>query len=180
MTRVLTAALALHWMAAFAMTTAHAVGAAAGFRSDGRFASLAPSSNWEVIGQAGIATGSALVAALFFWILVSALADQAAVVGIPELVRLAFSAAIAVTTLSLIAGLPGIYDTHAASSAMPLIALLFSYLVMRGERNSPERAAIAVPDIKAPARLMALAAAHSSLLPRLGKTLVPANDRGKR
>jgi hypothetical protein len=115
-----------------------------------------------------LAIGFGIVACLFLWTLITCFADrQAEGNEADEIAGLAFGAAVAVFTLVFLgcaagADAIGLYR----SMAVEICALLASYLAICAERRT---AAFRAGDPEgAPARTMALHAAHDSLLARLG------------
>jgi len=174
MNRVLTIFIALHWTVVFA-----ALAALAGLHDGENFPAVlaAISIQFPVYSPpmpaalcALLAMGFGTVAALFLWMLVTALLDGEGEGGdADEVVRLAFGSAVAVFTLvflgcALTPAASGLYRSIAVETG----ALLASYLAVCAERRmaavAKERAA---DRLEAAARTMALRAAHESLVHRL-------------
>lgn len=161
MGRILTALLAFHWMAVFA------VAAATALTGGGTFSPMAQPA------AAALCLGNVLVAALFLWMLVTALGRDAAAGDGEQVVRLAFCGAVIMLTATLAAG--------GTAPAMKLAALMASYLVVRYDRSAGEAAdPQSEEQARAAARLMALGAAHGVMLARRGGPGVPANDEWRR
>lgn len=128
-------------------------------------------------GSIGVAVGlgSALVATLFVWLLITAVLDVGVCPsGADEVSVLAFGGAVAMATIWLASG-----PVSSAAETTLLPGLLASYVAIHVERRTwlrlpEEQASI---DINAAARLMALGAAHNSLLSRLATTRPMPNVR---
>src|SRR5690606_18621930 len=146
-----------------------------------RFVAARQPLDWAVAGELAVATGCALTAALFVWLLFSALLEGGVVPGeTDEVACLAFGGAALLFAVMLLAGspLPGGADVSAAQS---LPAWLASYLVVHVERHRWGRAAQGrMTEVRAAARLMALGAVHDQLLSRVATPIVPANDEWMR
>lgn len=170
MGRILTTVLSLYWAAAFAASAFGRLGAE-------RVSFGGVGHGWTTAGHVAMAMGSALVAALFLWLLVSAVLDDGIVPGgTDEVATLAFGGAALMLTVTLGASL---FPAGRADIAAPvsLAALLASYLVMHVERRYWGRPPAAeARRIRAAARVMALSAVHDSMISRLAYPIVPAND----
>lgn len=127
-----------------------------------------------------LALGAAIVTVLFFWAFVTcAFALRPDDGEAVEVLRLAFAGATLLLTLVVLAG-----ATQDVSGLFPaatafLAALLVSYLAVFAERWSAAlTTAPGQDDVRAAARVMALGAAHSTLLARLsGRPGAQLGDR---
>jgi len=174
MRRILSLFLALHWMIVFA-----ALATLCAFDRQGGFPVVlnaigvtAPSGlSGFMAGQSVsifFAAGFGLVAVLFLWTLLTAFFEDEASSGTDEVARLAFGSAIGmVTILFLTCALAAVHGFYAIV-ALELAALAGSWLAISAEKRMLEqlRPARGEPARNA-ARLMALGAAHNSLLRRL-------------
>ncbi len=187
MRRILIGVLSLHWLVVFtllavAATISGTQGTPATLSTFGIHASAAtlnlPSGT---LAYGALAVGFATVAVLFMWTLLSALADERGFPGeTDEVARIAFGAGISMCTVLVV-----ICATSAAYWLLPSIAvqfaaLLVSYLVFHADRRAEARLAVArTDDVQATAALMALGAAHNSLLARLpGRSAAAAKEPG--
>ena len=103
--------------------------------------------------------------------LVSALSDDGIYPGdTDEVARVAFGGAVGLLTLMLLASSVAPAPALFSSVALQLGALLISYLVVQTDRQSQAAAAMDDEDTRQAARIMALGAAHSSLLSRIGSS----------
>lgn len=173
MSRILTAILSLHWAVVFALAAAERVDGYGGFAAplSGSFIPL------------GIATGYGLVAILFLWTAVSALAGGRRSPGeTVQVARLAFCGAVLALMVGLVGAGVSLSTAGATPFAVQLAALLCTYLVMRLDGREAEDGAQkeGFHTTRAAARLMALGAAHRTLLAPPGGRFVAANDEKDR
>jgi hypothetical protein len=173
MPRVLTSFLTFHWAAAFALLSMACVMGGNGGAA-------------QALGMLGLAEGdllahasatpllslaSAVCAMLFFWAFAaSVLGDPAAEGG--EVAGMAFASAALLISLLMICGSVNVVAGLYPAVAVHLAALLASYLAIQAERLAAViSASPGENDIRAAARIMALGAAHVSMLSRLsGRT----------
>lgn len=120
-------------------------------------------------GFAGaMAFGSGLAAVLFMWMTLALVFDRRGLTGdADEVARLAFATATGLLTLALLAGMALPLSGLLSTVSLLLAALLVSYVAVHAERR-------AMPEPWQPpdageerASIMALGAAHNSLLSRL-------------
>jgi hypothetical protein len=178
MNRVLTIFIALHWTVVFA-----ALAALAGLHNGENFAAVLAAIGIEFAAVtlpmplpealcALLAMGFGIVAALFLWLLATALFERGSGGnGTDEVARLAFGSAVAALTLVFIgcASSPAAFGFY-RSLAIELGALLASYLAVCAERRmaaAATKAGARGDGVDAAARAMALRAAHESLVHRL-------------
>ena len=177
MRRIVVAIVALHWAIAFALLA----GITSRAGDDGITALLRGLGFADGLAEMpllagpemtfGVALGFAVVAALFFWMLVSALSDDGIYPGdTDEVARVAFGGAVGLLTLMLLASSVAPAPALFSSVALQLGALLISYLVVQTDRQSQTAPAMEDEDMRQAARIMALGAAHSSLLSRIGSS----------
>jgi hypothetical protein len=105
---------------------------------------------------------------LFLWTLLTALFDQEESGGTDDVARLAFGSAIGMITILFLvcafASVQGFYGI----TALELAALAGSWLAISAEKRTEEGPALRQGEpVQSAARLMALGAAHNSLLRRL-------------
>jgi hypothetical protein len=174
MRRILSLFLALHWMIVFAaLAMLCGVDGQGGFTAVLHAVGLAVPSNlpYFAAGSAvstGFASGFGLVAVLFLWTLLTALFDQEESGGMDDVARIAFGSAIGMITILFLvcafASVQGFYGI----TALELAALAGSWLAISGEKRLLEQPALPHGEpVQSAARLMALGAAHNSLLRRL-------------
>jgi len=184
MRRILSLFLALHWMIVFsALSTLCALGRHGGFSAVLHAVGLAaPAGLPDSMGYPAVsiffASGFGLVAVLFLWTLLTAFVDASDSSEMDEVARLAFGSAIGMVTILFLACAFSSVQGFYAIVALELAALAGSWLALSAERRMMERA---VPEEGEPvqnaARLMALGAAHSSLLRRLQRQV--SLDKGR-
>lgn len=150
MRKILITSLSVHWTVVFAHSALTAA------------PQMAAPAAWAAI----LATGHALVAALFLW---TALAAWAGEEG-GDVARLALSVA------ALVLGVQTILQGQDAMAAMSLAALAATYLVVRAEAAAREEQP-AVDWSGEVARRLALAAAHGSMLSRLSQRAPGEGER---
>ncbi len=172
MPRVLTSFLTFHWAAAFALLAmACVMGGEGGAAHALAILGLAGSGLLDPAlfpVSAFLPLASAVCAVLFFWAFVTSMFSDPEEEGGGDVVRMAFASAALLISLLMICGsvnvLAGVYPAVAVHMA----ALLASYLTIQAERLSVIMSASpSENDIRAAARIMALGAAHSSMLSRL-------------
>lgn len=173
MRRFLTMVLAIHWTAAFAMlAVACTIDPASGFAAPLRFLGADVSGVEQDGGSeaaAFFAICFAVVAMLFFFALVEILFGIAAGERRrhPDFHKAFAAAAVALTLLLLAGAVERVPDLFATVESL-LAASLASYLAIYAEWWARrEEAKSAGPRGRAAARLMALGAAHDTLLPGL-------------
>ena len=171
MGRILTIVLSLFWTATFAVS-------AISWSAAERFVlGVEAPEGWAAAGHLALGAGCAVTAALFAWLFFCALLDDGVVPGqADEVAYTAFAGAAIVLTATILLGpLVGGGTESEAFSAMA--ALMASYLAVHVERRAWGRPSEAhLVEIRAAARLMALGAAHDTLVARLAPPIVPAND----
>lgn len=157
MHRILTFFVGLYWMTHFALLAVRpAAASAAGLRMAGLEGELA----------SALIVGAALVAVLFLWLLVALLLEPYSAAGdVDDVARWAFAAASGMLTLALAAGAsqPTALLSH---TSLPLAALLASYVAVRIEGGWLSERVKEDGGQTTGATLMALDAAHNSLLSR--------------
>jgi hypothetical protein len=174
MRRILSLFLALHWMIVFA-----ALAMLCAFGRQGGFSAVLDTIGLSTpAGFSGLmasqavctffASGFGLVAILFLWTLLTALFEEEEAGGTDEVARLAFGGAIGmVTILFLVCALAAVKGFYAIV-ALELAALAGSWLAISAEKRMMERVALPRGEqVRDAARVMALGAAHNSLLRRL-------------
>lgn len=116
-----------------------------------------------------LAFGCALSAALFAWTLLDAVARPGTRrTDVDDVARLALGVSMGLTTLILILGAARPEGGPVDSTFIQFIALLASYVAIHLEQSALGRRRTTPADEPASmARMMALGAAHTSLLPRL-------------
>jgi hypothetical protein len=184
MRHVLSSVLALHWAVVFAllayicMDGSRGIAAALGVLGLSVQASRFPElENLAVLAPLSIALLT--VAVLFCWAFVETLLNTATRADAGESVaRIAFISASFLLSLILIGGVAQGIDGLFMIVAIQMTALLASYVAVLAERRS-SFAALHLPegDVRA-ASLMAMGAAHSSLLSRISGR--PENKPGGR
>ena len=170
MGRILSIVLSLYWAANFAVS-------AVSWSAAERFVSgVGAPDGWAAAGHLAIGAGCAVTAALFAWLFFATLLGDGAVPGqCDEVAYTAFTGAAAVLTVTMVLG--AIMENGAGAGPFSMAALLASYLAIHVERRAwgrPSEAQLA--EIRAAARLMALGAAHDTMVARLAPPIVPAND----
>lgn len=178
MPRVLALSVSAYWTAFFGMKALAAVLAATG----GETAPFVPPTDMlagDPRATVPLAFGSAIAAALFSWMLVATAAagareDHAA----EDVPRLAFGVAIGLTTLVLIVATLWPDRAPQGGALLQFVALLASYVAVQlEERHLARRRTEAGREQASPARMMAIGAAHTSLLPRLAARRDADNGR---
>lgn len=175
MGRALTVVLAAYWTVSFALS-------AITWSAADRFATgVGAPQGWAAAGHLAMGAGCALTAALFAWLFVCAILDDVVVPGQPdEVAYFAFAGAGTMLTLAFVAG-AATAPSNIPSAIPSMAALLASYVTIHLERRAwgrPSEEKLA--DIRAAARLMALGAAHDTMVARLAPPVVPANDEWTR
>ena len=179
MRHILGSCLALHWAAVFALLALICVVEGNGAPVAAlRMLAVAVSPH-DLSGpglallSALLAVGFSVVAILFIWCFVTTFSGSETVEGDAEdIVRMAFAGAVAMMSLLLVGGttmgIGGLFPIV----AMQLGALAASHLAILAEGWSTSLATTPDnDDIRAAARIMALSAAHSSMLSRIsGRT----------
>lgn len=172
MQRLITLFVSAYWTAYFGLLALASMARATG--DPGPAAAFAPSFGFlEGTGDSpalagALAFGCALSAALFAWTLL----DAAMRPGMrrtdgDDVPRLALGVSIGVVTLVMVAGLAQ-PDVPVQSTFILFIALLASYVAIHLEQAALTRRRLQdVAEPSSMARMMALGAAHTSLLPRL-------------
>jgi hypothetical protein len=169
MPRALTTLLTFHWAAAFALLSMACVMGGSGAAQALSMLGLAQTGLLD--GGSAAATllspAAAVCAVLFFWAFVTSVLGDPEAEG-SDVVAIAFASAALLVCLLMICGsvtfVAGLYP----AVAVHLAALLASYLAIQAERFAAVRsAAPGENDIRAAARVMALGAAHVSMLSRL-------------
>jgi hypothetical protein len=174
MRRILSLFLALHWMIVFAaLAVACGLDGQGGFTAVLRAVGLAVPPNLPYFdsGEAvstGFVSGFGLVAVLFLWTFLTALFDQEGSGGTDDVARLAFGSAIGmITILFLVCALASVQGFYGIT-ALELAALAGSWLAISAEKRMMEqRLSHEGEPVQSAARMMALGAAHNSLLRRL-------------
>lgn len=171
MPHILTSFLAFHWALAFALLAIVCVmggdgGAVAALDLLG--VSLSHSNLDGGVVPALLSLAFTVGSVLFAWAFLTAFFSDQMVEGNDDVMRMAFGAAGGVLSLVLICG-----TTQGATGLFPVVAahlaaLLASYLAIRAESWSSSMSGVpGEEDFRAAARVMALGAAHSSMLARL-------------
>lgn len=176
MGRILTALLAFHWTAAFAFAAAR------------RLAVEQTGWPWPVsfadLGMLAIAAAYGLAAILFLWTLIGAFVVRDDTGDMADAGRLALAGAVAALTLDMIAQGIAPVSRAAMPYAAQLAALTGTYLVMQADRRlarqEPQANTRRRDTVNATARLMALGAAHRTMLDRRVSRFVAANDERRR
>lgn len=173
MVRVLTAILSFYWAVAFTLAAAGCLDGYGGFAVPlaGSFVPL------------GTAAGHGLVAILFLWTAVTALADSRGGAGeTVQIARLALSGAVFALTMGLSGEGASLSTASATPYAVQLGALLCTYLVVhldgRGTDETVQKKGFQT--VRAAARLTALGAAHHASLASISGRRVPADDEKDR
>jgi hypothetical protein len=171
MPHILTSFLAFHWALAFALLAVVCVmggdgGAVAALDLLG--VSLSHSNLEGGVAPKLLSLAFTIGSVLFAWAFLTAFFSDEAVEGNDDVMRMAFGSAGGVLSLVLICGTAqgaaGVFPVVAAH----LAALLASYLAIRAENWSVSISGVpGEADIRAAARIMALGAAHGSMLARL-------------
>ena len=170
---LLTFLLPFHWMVAFALLAVAA--ASQPGHLDALFAAIgtipAETFSTNPIGQGlstAFAIGFGLVATLFLWTLLTAVMGSEEPGAFEEVAGLAFGCAIALATITLLVSAGRAIGGGHAAAAFQIAALAASYVAVVAERRAGVApAASDSEDVRNAARLMALGAAHSSMLSRL-------------
>jgi hypothetical protein len=98
---------------------------------------------------------------------------------VDDVARLAFGVAIGLMTALLIVGVAYPVDGLFASASLQVLALLVSYIAIYAEqRRGVHASGEAADEAGAAARVMALGAAHNSLLPRISGRRMNTADKG--
>lgn len=175
MRHYVTSFIAFHWAAAFAvLAMVCALGGEHGVASTLNMFGLTLSNPESSALTQPFVTGSlsllfGVASVLFFWAFVAAfLGDVGTAGGGDDVVRIAFGSAAGILSVILVGGasqaIAGIFPVVAVQMA----ALFASYLAINAERwSSPFSDLPGDEDLRAAARVMALGAAHSSMLSRL-------------
>ena len=175
MQRIIAFFVGAYWMAFFSLLALAAMAEATG-EVYAIFQALSlPGSSGALDVEAGpflstaLAIGFSLAAALFLWMLGTALVHRNREVGdTDDVARVAFGVATGMMAVLLAVGVW--YPVHGlfASSSMQLAALLVSYIAVYAKQRRGTHAPQEQPDdVTATARFMALGAAHSSMLTRI-------------
>lgn len=184
MRHLLTTILTFHWTAVFGLL---AIGAM--LDGDAGVASVlsmmgvgyAETAEHAPVLSMLLSFGLAVVTVLFFWgLLTGAFARQPDDGETMEVLRLAFAgAALLLTAVVLLGALQDVSGLFPVTAAH-LAALLVSYLAICAERWAAALStAPGQEDIRAAARVMALGAAHSTMLARLsGRAGTPTGEPG--
>lgn len=153
MRNVLSICLSVHWAVMFALSAAQAAGGA----------SHGP-------GLAMLATGEMLVSVLFAWVALTALAGRTRPsCDVSDLLRPAVGLAGLVIAFGAVrAGMDGA-GAPLSATALPMVALGVSYLVMRFEHGREDVSAGSAKGSRDAARVRAVAAAHGTVLARLAR-----------
>ena len=153
MRNVLSICLSAHWAVMFALSAAQGAGGAG-----------------HGPGLAMLATGEMLVSVLFAWVALTAWAGRTQPsCDISELLRPAVGLAGLVIAFGAVrAGMNGAAAPLSAT-ALPMVALGVSYLVMRLEHAREEMPAGSATGSRDVARVRAVAAAHGTVLARLAR-----------
>jgi hypothetical protein len=172
MGRILSIVLSLYWAANFAVS-------AVSWSAAERFVTgVGAPDGWAAAAHLAIGAGCAVTAALFAWLFFATLLGDDAVPGqCDEVAYTAFTGAAAVLTVTMVLGTIMDNGTGTGTGPFSMAALLASYLAVHVERRAwgrPSEAQLA--EIRAAARLMALGAAHDTMVARLAPPIVPAND----
>lgn len=115
-----------------------------------------------------LAFGYSLCGVLFIWTLIATLFGNPIDDGdTDEIARLAFAVAIGLATVLMIAGTVYGGSGPFFASSVQVVALLVSYVAIRAEGSLPIAAREDEDDGIGAARMMALGAAHSSMLSKL-------------
>ncbi len=122
-----------------------------------------------------LAFGFTLTSVLFLWMMLTALAHVRRIQrDTDEIARLAFGVAAAMMTILLAVGAGFVVRGLFASASLQLLALLVSYVAVQTEqRRHSETAQTGGGDTEITARVMAIGAAHNSMLSRISQR--PAN-----
>jgi hypothetical protein len=174
MPRIIALFVSAYWMAFFGLLTLAAMAEATGevfliFQSLSLPGALPVSAEAGPVLSSALAVGFLLVAVLFLWTLATALLQRSHGPGeTDEVARTAFGVAAGMMTVLLGVGVgypvPGLF----ASASLQLLALLVSYVAIYAEqRRATHGGEDALSGTEATARLMALGAAHDSMMPRL-------------
>jgi hypothetical protein len=173
MQRLITLFVSAYWTAYFGLLALASMARATG--DQGPFEGFA--SSFDLLAGTGdsptlagaLAFGCALSAALFAWTLLdAAMRPGVRRIDGDDVPRLALGVAMGVVTLVMVAGVAQPSGVAVDSTFILFIALLASYVAMHLEQAALSRRR--VEDLAEPssmARMMALGAAHTSLLPRL-------------
>jgi hypothetical protein len=172
MPRILTSFLTFHWAAAFALLSiACVMGGDGGAAQAMSMLGLAAN---DLFGPAGVFASallslvSAVCSVLFFWAFATSVFSDPEVDGDGDVLRIAFASAASLISLLTICGAANVAAGVYQTAAVHLAALLASYLAIQAERIAAIMSASPNEgDIRAAARLMALGAAHSTMLSRL-------------
>lgn len=178
MSRIVTAILSFHWAIVFTLV---AVGRLGGY---GHLATWPGSDAPLADSLVALATagGYGLVAILFLWTTLSALAGRHEADETTQVARLAFCGAVLALTAALMGEGPSTSADRMAPFAVQLAALLCTYLVIRAdvrEAAGEKRHEGLHIRRSAAARRMALGAAHRTMLAPPGR-FVAANDEKER
>jgi hypothetical protein len=186
MRHFLTSFLAFHWASVFAaLAIACVVGGDGGVMSAFRLLDISiPQDGLALAGrlpEAGFAVAFAVVSVLFFWGFVTALFGRGATRDdCDDIFRLAFGAAAGVLSVTLLAGVLLGAPRPLSAIAAHFAALVASYAAIHIERWVAYKSIVAAMNDNTGtiSRLMALGAAHSSLLSRLSGRSNPHWGKG--
>ncbi|KFB10215.1 hypothetical protein [Nitratireductor basaltis] len=173
MSRSIQISVSLFWMAFFAIGASTRLLSAHNllFEGDGVSAGVL---------QAVLALVPALAAALFAWLLFTTLSTLEDALALPQVTDLAFGVGVLALMVSILAGAVTATDAMdvAAAALSAMAALMASYLAVRwfSVQNDPVELA-ETQDRERAARVLALKAAHGTMVDRLATPTVP-NGRG--
>lgn len=169
MPRTLTSFLTFHWAAAFALLSMVCVMGGGGAEQALSMLGLAEAGLIDGGGATAalLSLAFAVCAVLFFWAFVTSLMDDPGAEG-DDVAGMAFASAALLATLLMICGAVTFVAGLFPAVAVYLAALLASYLAIQAERFAAVISATpSESDVRAAARIMALGAAHVSMLSRL-------------
>lgn len=174
MPRILSFCLALHWTVLFGLLAARMAGAFVDNSFEplhsGPGALLSQAASLALQGHfaAVMALGSGLAAILFLWMAVTLLFDRRGLTGdADDVARLAFATATGLLTLTLVAGTALPPSRLLSTVSLLLSALLVSFIAVRAEARAVAERMPGADAGEANPNIMALSAAHNSLLSRL-------------
>lgn len=172
MPRILTSFLTFHWAAAFALLSiACVMGGDGGAAQAMNMLGLTANELFDPAGASAsalLALASAVCSVLFFWAFATSVFGDPEADGEGDVLRMAFASAALLISLLMICGAANVAGGVYQTAAVHLAALLASYLAVQAERIAAFMSASpSEGDIRAAARLMALGAAHSTMLSRL-------------
>lgn len=188
MRRILTSVLTLSWASVFGLLTIGVL-PSGGRGSISVFdllgldaASIAATAASHELIRYLLALFFLSAAVLFFWAFAVSLADRAIdVEGGDDVNRAAFATGAGALMLGLVGGtfmlVPGLFTIAMVSLAALVVSYVATFLERLSLLMSSEPGA---GDIRAAARLMALGAAHSSMLSRISGRETPHGERGTR